>query len=223
MVTSVTTATDSTTGAAAMKQSTGMNKDDFLKLFIAQLKNQDPLKPQDGTQFIGQLAQLSQVEQAFNTNTNLQRLMDLQNSGSVQSAVSFIGKEVLVKGDQLTVKGGTPTTLNYRLDTAANSVVLEVLNATGSTVKRLTLGATGSGDGQASWDGKDGNGLPVADGTYHLKVTAVDGSGAKTAGTPLMSGTVDSVKLEGTNPVLTVKGTDVALTDVLRVKGVTGG
>ncbi|WP_298272619.1 flagellar hook capping FlgD N-terminal domain-containing protein, partial [Geobacter sp.] len=59
---------DTTAAAAAMKQSTGLNKDDFLKLFITQLQNQDPLQPQDSSQFIAQLAQLTQVEQAYNTN-----------------------------------------------------------------------------------------------------------------------------------------------------------
>jgi flagellar basal-body rod modification protein FlgD len=219
MVNSVSAATDATTGAAAMKQTAGMNKDDFLKLFITQLKNQDPLKPQDGTEFIAQLAQLTQVEQSYNTNSNLQKLMNLQGNGNAMSAVSFIGKDVLAVGDQLSVTGGQPTALNFSLAGPANSVVLDVLNATGSTVKTMTLGATAAGNGQATWDGKDANGLPVANGGYQLRVTAVDATGTKTAGTALMQGPVNAVKLDGTTPVLTINGVDVALTDVLRVKG----
>jgi flagellar basal-body rod modification protein FlgD len=219
MVNSVTAATDATTGAAAMKQTTGMNKDDFLKLFITQLKNQDPLKPQDGTEFIAQLAQLTQVEQSYNTNSNLQQLMTLQGSGNAMSAVSFIGKDVLAVGNQLPVTGGQPTAINFSLAGPANSVVLDVLNASGSTVKSMTLGSTAAGNGQTTWDGKDANGLPVANGVYQLRVTAVDATGGKTDGTALMQGTVNGVKLDGTTPVLTINGVDVALSDVLRVKG----
>lgn len=62
MVNGITT--DTTAAAAAMKKSTGMNKDDFLKLFVTQLQHQDPLNPADSSEFIGQLAQLTQVEQA---------------------------------------------------------------------------------------------------------------------------------------------------------------
>jgi len=222
MVTTVTNgaATDSTTGAAAMKKATGMNKDDFLKLFVAQLQHQDPLKPQDGAEFIAQLAQLSQVEQSYNTNSNLQKLMDMQGSSNVLNSVSFIGKNVLAMGDQIPLSGGVPANLNFSLDTAANSVVLSILNSTGTTVRTITTGASSAGQNQAVWDGKDAHGLKVADGIYHLTVQAVDGSGNKTAGTPLTQGVVSGVKLDGVSPVLTINGTDVNLADVLRVKGV---
>ena len=43
----------------------------FLKLFVAQLKNQDPLQPQDGTQFVAQLAQFSSLEQQLQMRTDL--------------------------------------------------------------------------------------------------------------------------------------------------------
>ena len=219
MITSVTAATDSATGAASMKQATGMNSDDFLKLFVAQLQNQDPLNPQDGTQFIAQLAQLSQVEQAYNTNTNLQQMMNLQGSGNVMSSVSFIGKDVVAVGDQLNVKGGTATPLNYQLGSAANSVVLQVVNSTGSVVRSLTLGPTAAGTGQVAWDGKDASGLPVPDGTYQLKVAATDTSGSQVSASPLMTGIVDGVDMNGTSPVLTMGGLSVDLANVLQVKG----
>jgi len=60
------------TAAAQMKEKLGMNKDDFLKLFITQLQNQDPLAPQDPTEMLGQLAQLTQVEQAYNSTAALE-------------------------------------------------------------------------------------------------------------------------------------------------------
>jgi flagellar basal-body rod modification protein FlgD len=47
------------------------NKTTFLQLLVAQIKNQDPTQPQDGVQFISQLAQFSQLEQSITTNTTL--------------------------------------------------------------------------------------------------------------------------------------------------------
>ena len=92
MIDAVTSATTNS-ASATMKQSIGMNKDDFLSLFVTQLKNQDPLNPMDGTEFIGQLAQLTQVEQAYNTNSNLGKLIGMMNDSSALSSVSYIGKD----------------------------------------------------------------------------------------------------------------------------------
>ena len=90
MVNSVTSTTDTSAAAAAMKKSIGMNKDDFLKLFIEQLKYQDPLKPTDAEQMLSQLSQLTQVEQSYNTNTNLANLLTAQNNSNTMASVSFI-------------------------------------------------------------------------------------------------------------------------------------
>ena len=62
------------------------SKDTFLQLLVAQLKNQDPLKPQDGSEFVAQLAQFSELEQMINVNTNLESIKQgLQNGGQTGS------------------------------------------------------------------------------------------------------------------------------------------
>lgn len=68
-----------------------LNYDSFLKLLVAQMKNQDPTEPMDSTQQIAQLATFSQVEQTIKTNTNLESL--LQRT-SLSEANAVIGKTV---------------------------------------------------------------------------------------------------------------------------------
>ncbi|KAF0219414.1 MAG: flagellar basal-body rod modification protein [Geobacteraceae bacterium] len=220
MITDVTSTTDSSSGAAAMKKATGMNKDDFLKLFVTQLQNQDPLNPQDGTQFLGQLAQLTQVEQAYNTNSNLQNMISAQNNASTLSAVSFIGKEVTATGSQVVLTAGGQPALNFRLTDAAQQITVDIKDASGKTVRTLTRGSTAAGDSSITWDGKDGNNQSLPAGAYSFSVTGKNSAGDGIQATSLVQGKVDGLKLDGSTPVLTINGLDVPLTSVLSVKGV---
>ena|SRR5689334_19107195 len=63
-----------------------VNKQTFLQLLVTQIKNQNPLNPADGTQFLSQLAQFSELEQMINVNANLQSIkQDLGNGGQAGS------------------------------------------------------------------------------------------------------------------------------------------
>ena len=91
-----TSATSGTTGqntAATSQGSSGtsVDKNMFLQLLVAQLKNQDPLNPSDGTQFVAQLAQFQQLEQSMNMGqdiTAMRQDLDQLVSGAACSAVS---------------------------------------------------------------------------------------------------------------------------------------
>jgi flagellar basal-body rod modification protein FlgD len=211
--------TTSATAAALMKKATGMNKDDFLKLFMTQLQNQDPLAPQDSSQFIGQLAQLTQVEQAYNTNSNLQNLLNAQNNANSLAAVSFVGKDILAYGSQISMANGSQPILNYRLSQPASQTTIDITNAVGTKVRTLAQGQTATGDYSYIWDGKDNNGISLPAGKYNFAVNGTDASGNPFSGTPLLQGKVDGVKLDGSAPVLTIGGIDVPLSSLLTVKG----
>lgn len=74
-----------TTSQAASASSLDYNA--FLKLFIAQLNNQDPTQPMDSSQFVAQLATFSQVEQAYSTNTKLDSLLTSQSLSIADAAI----------------------------------------------------------------------------------------------------------------------------------------
>lgn len=218
MIGAITSTTSSTTAAdAAMKKETGMNKDDFMQLFVTQLQNQDPLNPQDSSQFISQLAQLTQVEQSYNTNTNLQSLLSAVNGATNISAVSYLGKEVLAKGGDINLTTGSTPSLGYELPLAAEQVALQIQDASGSTVRSITLGKSAAGQFATTWDGLDDNGRQLPAGAYSFTANGINADGNKFTAQPLIQGKVDGLQLDGTAPVLTIGGVAVPLANVLAV------
>src|SRR5699024_496451 len=71
-----------------------LGKDDFLKILIAQLQNQDTSNPMDDREFIEQMAQFSSIEQMKNMNTAIQQIVNLQSSQSLVQHSELIGKKV---------------------------------------------------------------------------------------------------------------------------------
>ena len=98
-----TTSTTSTSAPATKAANTVLGKDDFLKLLVGQLKNQDPLNPTTDTDFIGQMAQFSQLEQTTNMATANEQLIAEQRGAR---AVALLGRTVTYP-DATT---GVPTT-----------------------------------------------------------------------------------------------------------------
>lgn len=82
--------------------SSQLGKDDFLKLLITQLSNQDPTNPMEDTQFIAQMAQFSSLEQMTNLSTSFEKMATLLNSSE---AASTIGKTVELKVGDVTTSG----------------------------------------------------------------------------------------------------------------------
>ena len=107
--TSSTAASTSTTGTnsktkAELGAAAGMGKDDFMQLLIAQLKNQDPMKPMEDKEFITQLAQFSSLEAMDKLTAQME---DLTGSQMLVQAAALIGKQVSAKLETGEVVTGT--------------------------------------------------------------------------------------------------------------------
>lgn len=215
MVSTVTATADTTTSAAAMKKSLGMNKDDFMKLFIAQLQYQDPLKPQDPSAMLDQLSQLSLVEQSYNSNTALNNLLTAQNNSISLTAVSFIGKDVKANGNVATFDGGASTALQFNLPLTAASAQVSIVDGSGRTVRTADFGSAKSGDNSFSWDGRDNSGALLPAGAYTFAVKATAANGSSLPVNTYTTGKIDGVNLSGNTPQLTIGSTSVALSDVI--------
>ncbi|RUP07485.1 flagellar hook assembly protein FlgD [Hyphomicrobium sp.] len=120
-----TGSTSSNTSTSDAAKSNTLNYNDFLKLMIAQMKNQDPLNPTDSTQYMSQIAQFSSVEQSINTNSKLDQLLVNSN---ISQASTMIG---------LTLKapdGTTGTIQSVRIDSSGSTAIL-------TTGKEVPIGA----------------------------------------------------------------------------------
>lgn len=71
-----------------------LGKDDFLRILVAQLSNQDPMKPMQDTEFIGQMAQFSSLEQMTNMNGTMNQFLSNQLQSSMTDYAHLIGKSV---------------------------------------------------------------------------------------------------------------------------------
>lgn len=215
MVNTVTATTDTTAASAAMKKSMGMNKDDFMKLFVAQLQYQDPLKPMDSTAMLEQLSQLSLVEQSYNSNTALNNLLTAQNNSNSLAAVSFIGKDVKANGNIVTFDGSTLTSVGFNLPISAEAAQISIADASGKTVRTADIGAVSAGDAKVAWDGLDDGGALLPAGAYTFSVAATSANGSTLPVNTYTTGRIDGVNLSGASPQLTIGPTSIALSDVI--------
>jgi len=212
-VNSATSAAQSQANLAATNLAS--TADQFLLLLTTQLKNQDPLKPMDSTQFTQQLVELTGVQQSIATNKNLEQLLGFYQANQNASLVNYIGKSVEANGDVTTLSNGSAQ-WHYDLPQDAANVTLTVTDADGKTVVTKT-GDTAKGGHDFLWDGKSSNQLPAPDGDYTLTVTATDASGATINAATKVSGTVSSIESANGEQVLVVGGQRVRLSDVLSV------
>ncbi len=118
-----------------------LGMDQFLNLFIAQLKNQDPLSPLDSAQFTAQLAQFSSVEQLYGMNSKLADIEKSLNGQSEQrSDLGYIGKTVKADDNTMRVENGTVQSGSYTID-GSGDVTVEVYDSQGqkdsNTLSRL--------------------------------------------------------------------------------------
>lgn len=212
-----TTGTTTTSAADAMKKELGMNTDDFLKLFVAQLQYQDPLAPQDPTEMLGQLAQLTQVEQSYNTTTALNNLLAAQNSSLASSAVSLIGGTITATGNQANFDGTNAATMKYSMPVATSSTTLTITNASGNVVRTVSLGPQASGAATYQWDGCDGQGNKLAAGAYTFGISGLDAAGGKQTATTYTTGVADSVSFDNGLAYISIGAVTVPYSSVTKV------
>jgi len=200
---------------------TSMGKEDFLKLMLAQLQNQDPLNPMEGTEFASQLAQFTSLEQLINLNdamdTSINADYFLSQSINNTLAATLIGKEVKLDGNSFKNDGDGNVTLGYNLSNKANSVSVKIYNEAGVLVKTIENAPKNSGDNKLIWDFTDNEGNSVPEGNYTFKVEAADAESNPISNSTFVLGKIDGVKYTSEGTMLVVNGAEYYISDILEI------
>lgn len=192
-----------------------IDQQQFLLLFIEQLKNQDPLAPMEPNELTAQLAQFSSLEQLTGVNTRLDGLSARVGS----SLLNLLDKEVRFEGDRIRLDDGVANTVSYSLDQAVDGLTVTVKDDKGKTVRTIDLGAQPAGKKDFTWDGKGADGNVLAGGSYRIEVSAKAKNSDETLAVPVtMIAKVEGVDFTADPPTLRVNGQDVPLESILEVR-----
>ena len=208
--TSSTSNPSSSTATSAATLASNFNQ--FLTLLTTQLKNQNPLDPLDTNQFTQELVQFSSVEQQLKTNDTLGSLLTASKASAASTASSFLGKTVTADGATTALSDGSAS-WSLNAARAAKSATITISDAKGNLVATKTQ-ALSAGTQNFAWDGRNSSGGTAADGNYTIKVSATDATGSSVDVSTLVSGTVTSVDVSGSEPMLEVGGQSVAVSKV---------
>jgi flagellar basal-body rod modification protein FlgD len=221
MVAPVNNTTTSTPDlGSALAGNKAMGRDAFLKLLVAQLKNQDPLKPQDNSAFVAELAQFSSLEQSMGVNDKLNQMM-LQNQGMANSnVINMVGQIATVKGSLITTDGsGIGVPVAFSQDRTSDQTTVQIQDASGRVVRTLDLGGRDAGITRITWDGRSDAGLVMPKGTYAVALKATDADGGTVVTSQETSGTITGVAFDKGYPVLHLSnGVNAPVSDLLRVE-----
>lgn len=181
-----------------------LGKDEFLRMLIAQLKNQDPMNPANGEDMAAQLAQFSSLEQLTNIGKAMEAQAAAQEAliGSVNdtTAMNILGKTILAVGDQVEIPENGEASVQFEVAGAGGLATLKIFDDDGKEIGSRQLGFVKPGRHEMEV-GSAASGL--AAGGYHYAIEVVDTAGKPVASTPLVSAQVDGVRYGSNGPILT--------------------
>ncbi|WP_411392038.1 flagellar hook assembly protein FlgD [Pseudomonas sp. MPB23] len=199
--TKVKTATDNTSVAAATSAATGnqsLGKDAFLQLLVTQLKNQNPLSPQDNGEFVAQLAQFSSLEGINTLNDSVNAISSNFSSSQALQASSLVGRSIITQTDKAWVDTSKSMTGSVAVTAATGNLSVKITDKDGVVVRTLDMGAQSAGSSDFIWDGKNADGEVAPAGTYTFTATTKNDAGEAVALATSLPATVTSVTLSQT-------------------------
>jgi len=187
-----------------IKPKNTLGKDDFLKLLMAQLNNQDPLKPMEHQEFSAQLAQFGSLEQLQNIHKGIESLQGGMGSEAKLSALGMIGKSVSANGNEVDLIEGQAVNLSFSAKEGVAPVKAQIYSEGGKLIRELDINSR-TAEAALAWDGKDQEGKTMQSGKYTFRVQGVNSNGQAEEMGAKLSGRVTAVEMNGNQPVLVVQ------------------
>ena len=190
----IATATGKATGTS---DKNALGKDAFLQLLVTQMKNQNPLDPQDNSEFVAQLAQFSSLEGITTLNGSVQAIAGSYKSSQALQASSLVGRSVIAQTDKAVVDTSKSFTGTALVPGSITGGSVAIKDKDGNVVKTLDLGPQSAGSATFIWDGKKTDGSQADAGTYTFTASTTLDNQAVSLVTHLPA-TVNSVTLSQT-------------------------
>jgi len=216
-IASIGSTTTAATSSAKAGQLQDINSDQFLKLMVAQMRNQDPLQPSDPSAFLAQLAQFSTVTGVRAMQDSMTDMVATMRSSQMLAGTQMVGRDVLALSSTFDHDGQAVTRGAVEVPAGLESATLNIKDSSGTVVRRMPL-ATTAGLVAFEWDGKNDGGLALAAGRYSWDVQGKSSLGVETLA-PMRRNTVTSITLDpqqGGITLNTLQGT-LPMTSVRRV------
>ena len=206
-----------TLGAAAEKDRSELGQEEFLQLMTTQLQNQDPFKPLESGEFLGQMAQFGTVAGLAELNESFATVAASLVSNQALQASNLVGRSVLVESSVGYLPAGGRLTGAVEIDGAATGVRVQILDGGGQLVRSIDLGAQ-SGPVKCVWGGETDTGDIVPPGRYRIQAQAI-GGGQEQALPTFVSALVDSVAVDQRGLNLNLRGIGDVSFDAVREIG----
>ncbi len=199
------------------KPRNSLGQDEFFQLMVAQLTNQDPLKPLESNEFIGQVAQFSTVTGVQDMHQAIADLSASFQSNQALQASTMVGRDVLVPGNRTLLGADGTIKAAAELPGSTGALSASIYDAGGQLVRQISLGAHEEGLVEFTWDGLTDSGQQAPPGSYSIAVTASFNNETHAVET-LVAAKVESVTLgkAGTGMQLNLAGLGPVDTGLVR-------
>ncbi len=171
-----------------------LGKNEFMKLMIAQMENQNPLEPQDNGAFISQLAEFSSLEEMQKISGSVNNFSTQFQSSQALQASAMVGRTVLVPAASSPLSHAGNISGIVDLQKSTSSLNISILNGSGELVNQFDLGQQPAGTVPFVWDGTNSKGEQMPFDNYTIKAQA-SRSGSAEQATTLLSANVNSVSI----------------------------
>ena len=185
--------------SSALNKNNFLDKDDFLKLFVEQLKHQDPLNPMKNYEVASQLAQYSSLEQLVNINKAIKKFTELSGMNSYFQGINLMGKRVEYQGNSIMfdpVKDKDGAQIKFKLNEDTQEAHINIYDQDDNFVRSLKVDNPVAGDNIAIWDGKTSKGTEAKKGYYTYEIIGYNEKGKQVDYTPYGYGDVDSIRYD---------------------------
>lgn len=202
---------------AVKKNQKELGQDDFLKLMITEIQNQDPFNPVENSDFVAQMAQFSSVTGIEKLQKSFGQLATSMTSNQALQASTLVGRSVLVASDKGVLPSGGELNGRVDLENGSPNVVFHITDASGQQIRSVSLGPKAAGEVGFKWDGFATDGTPMPAGVYGIKVEA-SGLDATTNLETYVSADVESVTLNRSNQGISLNLKDMGSVDITQIK-----